>query len=207
MYPVWPLTEPDNHEKPRCMTISPFFLDLHSAYQSEIDDLTFDSEGRDVLRQRLADKRQELPFLVRMMELSPEMVAVIFHQGLTFRLPAVMDHLLSHEADEFPDWNSLADGIAFAPWAQSLADAVLPEPGGEWFLSVVAGLQYMAGKPGLAQATQGDGEDDKDDEEDEDSDSQDEFDLDENGDDHGNGKSRKEAGDDWMVGQGFDRKD
>ena len=192
------------------MTISPFFLDLRSAYQSEIDDLTFDSEGRDVLRQRLADKRTELPFLVQMMALSPEMVAVIFHQGLTFKLPAVMDHLLSHEADELPDWSSVADGIEFTPWAQSLADVVLQEPGGEWFLTVVAGLQYMAGKPGLAQAAQGDDEDDKDDEdgeENDDSDNPDEFDLDENGDDHGNGKSRKEAGDDWMVGQGFDRKE
>ncbi len=189
------------------MTISPFFLDLRSAYQSELDDLTFDSEGRDVLSQRLADKRKELSFLVKMMELSPEMVAVIFHKGLTFRLPAVMDHLLSHEADEFPEWSSLHDGISFAPWAQSLVDLVLQEPGGEWFLTVAAGLEYMAGKPGLAQAAQGDDEGDEDDENGEDSDSPDEFDLDENGDDHGDGRTRKEAGDDWMVGQGFDRKD
>ena len=186
------------------MTISPFFLDLRSAYQSEIDDLTFDSEGRDVLRQRLADKRKEIGFLVKMMELSPEMVAVIFHQGLSFRLPAVMDHLLSHEADEFPDWRSLADDIAFAPWAQSLADVVLQEPGGEWFLTVAAGLEYMAGKPGLAQTAQSD---DADDEKDEDGDGPDEFDRDENGDDQGDGQTRKEAGDDWMVEQGFDRKD
>ena len=189
------------------MTISPFFLDLRSAYQSEIDDLTFDSEGRDVLRQRLADKRQEIGFLVKMMELSPEMVAVIFHQGLSFRLPAVMDHLLSHEADEFPEWSSLLDAIVFAPWAQTLADVVLQEPGGEWFLTVAAGLEYMAGKPGLAPAAQSDDEDDKDDDTDEDGDAPDEFDLDENGDDLGDGQARKEAGDDWMVGQGFDRKD
>ncbi len=51
------------------MSISPFFTDLRSAYQSELDDLRFDSEGKDVLRQRLADKRQELGFLVKMMEL------------------------------------------------------------------------------------------------------------------------------------------
>lgn len=189
------------------MTISPFFLDLRSAYQSEIDDLTFDSEGRDVLRQRLADKRQELPFLVKMMELSPEMVAVIFHRGLTFRLPVVMDHLLSFEADEFPEWSSLADAVAFTPWAQTLADVVLQEPGGEWFLTVVAGLEYMAGKPSLAQAAPSDEEDDKDENGDEDGDSPDEFDRDENGDDQGDGQSRKEAGDDWMVEQGFDRKD
>ena len=186
------------------MTISPFFLDLRSAYQSEIDDLTFDSEGRDVLRQRLADKRKEISFLVKMMELSPEMVAVIFHKGFSFKLPAVMDHLLGHEADELPDWHSLADGIVLAPWAQSLADAVLQEPGGEWFLTVAAGLEYMAGKPGLAPAAQSD---DTDDDTDEDSDGPDEFDRDENGDDQGDGQARKDAGDDWMAEQGFDRKD
>ena len=186
------------------MTISPFFLDLRSAYQSEIDDLTFDSEGRDVLRQRLADKRQEISFLVKMMELSPEMVAVIFHKGFSFRLPAVMDHLLGHEANELPDWSSLADGIVLAPWAQSLADVVLQESGGEWFLTVAAGLEYMAVKPGLAPAAQSD---DADDDTDEDSDGPDEFDRDENGDDQGDGRARKEAGDDWMADQGFDRKD
>ena len=186
------------------MTISPFFLDLRSAYQSEIDDLTFDSEGQDVLRQRLADKRQEISFLVKMMDLSPEMVAVIFHKGFSFRLPAVMDHLLGHEADELPDWSSLADGIVLAPWAQSLADVVLQESGGEWFLTVAAGLEYMAGKPGLAPAAQSD---DADDDTDEDSDGPDEFDRDENGDDQGDGQARKEAGDDWMAEQGFDRKD
>ena len=185
------------------MSISPFFHNLHSAYQSELDDLTFDSEGKDVLRQRLADKRQELPFLVKMMELSPEMVAVIFHKGLSFRLPAVMDHLLSHEADELPEWSSLHDAVVFAPWAQTLADAVLQEPGGEWFLTVVAGLEYMAGKPALAHAAQ----DDDEDEDGDDDDSPDEFDRDDNGDDLGDGKARKEAGDDWMVNQGFDKKD
>ena len=189
------------------MIISPFFLDLRSAYQSELDDLTFDSEGRDVLLQRLADKRQELPFLAQMMELSPEMVAVIFHRGLTFRLPAVMDHLLSHEADELPDWSSLTGAMTLTPWAQSLADVVLQEPGGEWFLTVTAGLEYMAGTPSLAQAAQGDDENDEDDNTDDDSGSPDEFDRDDNGDDLGDGQARKEAGDDWMVGQGFDRKD
>jgi hypothetical protein len=66
------------------MTISPFFRNLRTAYRAEMDDLTFDSDGRDVLRQRLGEKRKEIGFLVQMMELSPEMVAVIFHQGLRF---------------------------------------------------------------------------------------------------------------------------
>jgi hypothetical protein len=179
------------------MTISPFFTDLHSAYQAEIDDLTFDSEGKDVLRRRLADKRREIDFLVKMMELSPEMVAVVFHQAFAFKLPAVMDDLLGFEADELPDWSALAANISIAAWAQELADKVLSEPGGEWFMTVAAGLEYMAGKP-VVQAPQADHDDaDDDDEEEFDADAEEQADA----------KARKEAGDDWMVAQGFDRKE
>jgi len=189
------------------MNITPFFLELRSAYQSEIDDLTFDSEGVNVLRQRLADKRKEIGFLVLMMELSPEMVAVIFHQAFEFRLPAVMDRLLGLEADEFPEWHSLADVVIVAPWARELVQTVLKEPGGEWFLTVAAGLEYMAGKPALASAGQVDSEEDDEDNEDGDS-----FEALDGGDeryegDESDAKARKEAGDDWMVEQGFDRKD
>ena len=183
------------------MNTTPFFLELRSAYQSEIDDLTFDSEGRDVLRQRLSDKRKEVAFLVLMMEASPEMVAVIFHQTFEFRAPAVMDNLLSLEADEFPEWRSLADVVLVAPWARELVQTVLKEPGGEWFLTVAAALEYMAGKPVLASAGQDDSED-----EDEDDDGDDERDENDQR-DESDAKARKEAGDDWMVEQGFDRKD
>jgi hypothetical protein len=176
------------------MTISPFFTDLRSAYQAELDDLSQDSEGKDVLKKRLADKRGEIDFLVKMMELSPEMVAVVFHQAFTFTLPAVMDDLLGFEADELPDWTGLAHDIQIAPWAQNLADKVLSEPGGEWFLTVAATLEYMAGKP-VAHAAQAD--DEEDDEEEFDGDAQ----------EHADAKARKEAAEDWMVGQGFDRKE
>jgi hypothetical protein len=184
------------------MNITPFFLELRSAYQSEIDDLTFDSEGRDVLRQRLSDKRKEVGFLVLMMELSPEMVAVIFHQAFEFRLPAVMDNLLSLEADEFPEWHSLADVVLVKPWARELVQTVLKEPGGEWFMTVASGLEYMAGKPAFAAAAQGDSDEDDEEEDGDDFETLDGDDRDES-----DAKSRKEAGDDWMVEQGFDRKD
>ena len=181
------------------MTISDFFTDLRAAYQSELDDLTFDSEGRDVLSQRLADKRQTMGFLVKMMEISPEMVAVVFHQGFAFKHAAVMDDLLSHEADELPDWHNLASNIELAPWAQDLAHVVLQAPGGEWFLTVAAALEFMASKPGAALAADVGNDADPDDNED------DEFDVDAN--DRADAKARKEAGDDWMVNQGFDRKE
>jgi hypothetical protein len=175
---------------------SPFFSNLRSAYQAELDDLTFDSEGKDVLRQRLADKRKEMGFLVQMIELSPEMVAVVFHQAFAFKSPAVMDDLLSFEADELPDWSTLDGDVVIAPWAQTLADAVLAEPGGERFLTLAATLEYMAGKP-LAKGEETDDDDDQDEE--------DEFDGD--AEERADAKARKEAGDDWMAEQGFDRKE
>ena len=178
------------------MTISPFFTDLYSAYQAELDDLSQDSEGKDVLKKRLADKRGEIDFLVKMMELSPEMVAVVFHQAFAFKLPAVMDDLLSYEADELPEWSGLAADISIAPWAQALVDKVLAEPGGEWFLSVSAGLEYMAGKPAPHTAQADEAAKDEDDDE-----------LEGDAEERAEAKARKEAGDDWMVEQGFDRKD
>jgi len=184
------------------MSISPFFRTLRSAYQAEIDDLTFDSEGKDVLRQRLAQRRKELPFLLQMLELSPEMVAVIFHQGFRFKLPSAMDHLVSHESEDLPVWDSLADTISLTPWAQELAKIVLKEPLGEWFLSVAAGLEYLYGKPDRAQASADDGEDHEN-EDDQDDDHRDDSD----GEDEGDARAGEEAGADWMVEQGFDRKD
>lgn len=192
------------------MSISPFFLNLRSAYRSEIDDLTFDSDGRDVLRQRLAAKRKEISFLVQMMELSPEMVAVIFHQGFVFRQPAVMDHLLSHEADEFPAWSEVSDGIELAPWAQEMAQTVLKAPAGEWFLTLAAGLHYMAGKPDAAYAGRGDDDardEDSDDGDDDHTDDQDDFNDHESDEVRGDARDREEAGASWLEGQGFDRKD
>ena len=176
------------------MTISSFFSDLRSAYQAELDDLSQDSEGKDVLKKRLADKRGEIDFLVQMMELSPEMVAVVFHQAFTFDAPAVMDDLMSFEADELPDWSGLSSDIQIAPWAQTLADKILAEPGGEWFLTVAATLEYMMGKPAAHRAQA-----------DDDADEEDEFDGD--SEERADAKARKEAGDDWMVQQGFDRKE
>lgn len=192
-----------NNEKPGGMSISPYFLDLRSAYQSEMDDLRFDSEGRDVLHQRLTGKRQEIGFLLQMMELSPEMVAVVFHQGFDFTGRVAMDHLLTHDADVFPAWSSLAGSCELAPWAQDLAQIVLESPGGDRFLTLTAGLEYMAGLPvaasGLALG-------------DEDEDEENQEDTDQDGDDGEGGqgsdaRARQEAGADWLVQQGFDQKD
>lgn len=187
------------------MSISPFFLQLRSAYQSELDDLSFDSEGRDVLKKRLAAKRQELDFLRQMIELSPEMVAVVFHQGFRFKLPGVIEHLLAQEPDEFPDWEALSDAVVLAPWAEELAEAFLREPQGGWLLTVAAALEYMHQRPG-AGASAGHGDDDEHDDEDGDRDGDEDRDHDED-DEDAEARANEEAGAEWLVEQGFDHKD
>jgi hypothetical protein len=180
------------------MSISPFFRTLRSAYQAEIDDLAFDSEGNNVLRQRLAQRRQEVAFLLQMMELSPEMVAVVFHEAFRFKLPGAMEHLISHESEELPYWSTVADTITLAPWAKELTELVLKQPMGEWFMSVAAGLEYLYAKVDATAATH-----DEDEERDGDSDAHDDMDSEE----EKEARAREEAGADWMEAQGFDRKD
>jgi hypothetical protein len=185
------------------MPLSSFFSPLRSAYQSELDDLSLDSEGGQVLQQRLAQKRKQLGFLLQMMTLSPEMVAVVFHKGFEFSLPAVMEHVLSLESDEFPDWVSLADAVRLQPWAQPLAAQVLKEPMGQWFMTVAACLEFMHQKPDPSRLDYA-SEDYDDDHDDEDHviplDADDAVDLSDR-------RTREETAADWMEAQGFDRKD
>ena len=186
------------------MRTSSFFGQLRTAYASEIDDMTFDSEGKNVLRQRLAARRKELNFLRQMMELSPEMVSVVFHQGFRFKNPALMEHVLSLESDEFPAWDTLSDAITLEPWAQQLAEELCKEPMGEWLLTVAAGLEYLFAKPERASAKDHGNADDEDD-----ADAEKDADGDHDGEDdeEKDARAREEAGQDWMVEQGFDRKD
>ncbi|QDL54540.1 hypothetical protein [Rhodoferax aquaticus] len=179
------------------MSISPFFRALRPAYQAEIDDLTFDSEGRDVLKQRLAQRRKELGFLIQMIELSPEMVSVVFHQAFRFHNAAAMEDLISHESEELPDWDSFSNLVTLAPWAKELAALVLQQPKGAWLLSVAAGLEYMYGKADGDHTASDDNDDESSDNDGEDFD----------GDDEREAQARDEAGADWMAEQGFDRKD
>lgn len=185
------------------MKISPFFRDLRSAYQAEIDDLTSDSEGHDVLRQRLAAKRKEIAFLRQMIEISPEMVAVVFHQGFQFRLPSVMAHLVAQEPENLPEWDSLADAIEMRPWTQDLVREILKEPMGEWFMAVAAGVEYLYGKVESKPAPAARDDDDRDDADNEDGEEY----LDGDDEEEKEARAREDAGADWMVEQGFDRKD
>lgn len=197
------------------MGISPFFLELRSAYQAELDDLASDSEGRDVLRKRLAEKRKELGFLLQMMELSPEMVAVVLHQAFRFTRPAVMDHVLAQDADDLPEWERISADIEIATWARDTVQTILQEPQGAWFMTLASALEYMHHKPltaaERAQLGHADAAEDAEGAE-EDQDAvrntrHDDNHTEDHDEDEAEARAREEAGNDWMVEQGFDRKD
>lgn len=191
------------------MSTSSFFLELRSAYQAELDDLTSDSEGKDVLRKRLAEKRKELGFLLQMMELSPEMVAVVLHQAFRFTQPAVMDHLLAQDADELPEWDSISDSVEIASWARDMVKTILNEPVGAWFMTIAAALEYMHNKPltGAERAQLGSAEDEEEDLDEVRNERHDDTHTEDHEEDEAQAREREEAGNDWMVEQGFDRKD
>ena len=195
------------------MAISSFFHSLRSGYQAEIDDLAFDSDGANVLRQRLAQRRKELKFLLKMIELSPEMVAVVLHQGMKFKSPAAMQHLLTHESDELPEWDNISSTIELTPWAQELVNTIIKEPMGEWFLTVAAGLEFLFSHADKRHYSRGSDDADSDDNDrdgdeygDENND-RDDGDNPKNSDDDLGDTDREEAEADWMEQQGFDRKD
>jgi hypothetical protein len=186
------------------MNLSPAFHHLRAAYQAEMDDLSFDSEGRDVLRQRLADKRRSVEVLCQMTEVAPEMVAVVFHQAFHFKAPAVMQQIVGGELDECPPWDEIASAIELAPWAQPLLDTFLRQADGQQFMTVAAALVYLHDTPDarLQAAEHGDEDDQQDGDDDDRDDRQDA------GDDASDDpRSREEAAADWLADQGFDRKD
>lgn len=186
------------------MSLSPFFQQLRLAYEAELDDLTSDSEGRGVLRQRLAAKRKELGFLVKMIEISPEMVAVVFHQAFRFVQPGVLNHLVSQDADDLPGWDAVSDAVELAPWAQDLVDTILVEPAGPWFMTLAVALEYLHSRPGIAPRTTDDEDDsDREDDDEREDHGDDRYDDDGEADPH----DRDAAGADWLADQGFDRKD
>lgn len=183
------------------MSISPFFQHLRSAYEAEIDDLASDSEGKHMLPKKLAERRKELGFLLSMLELSPEMVAVVFHQSLRFKSTSAMNHLISHESEDLPEWDSISNTVDVLPAARPLISQVLQQPAGAWFMSVAAALEYMYGRPDSRAAAHS--EDDED-QEDSDDDNREDEGLDE---DEREARVREEEGAAWMVEQGFDHKD
>jgi hypothetical protein len=157
----------------------------------------------------LADKRQELGFLLQIMDLNPEMVAVVLHQAFQFTVPAVMDQFVTRHEDELLAWKVLKHSLNLEPWAQPIVDQILQEPMGEWLLSVAAALEYIHTYTLSAANLPPEAEKDDEAENDEAAHRA----TDEDGgariedDDDQDARSREEAGNDWLAEQGFDRKD
>lgn len=188
------------------MHISPFFHNLRSAYVAELEDQSHDSDGAFVLQKRLAQRRKELEFLVHMLELSPEMVAVVFHQAFTFSSPMAMEQLLGCEPEDLPEWDALTDTITIAPWAHAMVRTVRAQPAGDWFMAVAAASEYMLVMTGASAPRAADDVNDKDTRDDADQSDNNNY-LSADDDTGGDAQSREEAGSDWMAEQGFDHKD
>lgn len=198
------------------MKYSRFYEELAKLYRAELEDLRTDSEGKDILRKRLAEKRKQLPLLLPMMKTNPEMLAVAFHGGFRFMNPLVMETLLGKEAKQQPSWASLASAVQLEAWAEPLAQTVLKDADGAAFLVIAAALEYLQRSKQTRQMAQPVDGDDADDEHEED----DQHELREDGDldghygrhgrddgDDGDDIDLEEAGADWLAEQGFDRKE
>ncbi|MES2187504.1 MAG: hypothetical protein V4505_23340 [Pseudomonadota bacterium] len=194
------------------MHVSPFFHNLRSAYLAELDDMRHDSEGQFVLDRRLAERRSEVAFLVNMLELAPEMVAVVLHKAFRFTSTPVMDRLLACEPEDLAAWENLRETIDVAPWAQPTVQLLREQAAGDNFLSVAAALEYMAGSTRHAPAHAGVEDDSEKDADNADADHGDHEEddrqpLSADDLDDADGPTREEARADWMAEQGFDRKD
>ena len=189
------------------MQISPFFHNLRSAYRAELDDMRSDSEGLNILNQRLAQRRGELDFLVSMLELSPEMVAVVLHKAFRFNAAKAMQQLLSQEPEDLPEWDDLAPSLEIAPWAVPLIKTLRKQSAGDWFLCVAVALEYMESQPDHAHGSHASDEEEGDEVTDDDNADRNDKHLSADDADDGDGRTREEAGADWMAEQGFDRKE
>ena len=90
------------------MKLSPFFKELSSSYAYEIEDLTYDSGGANVLKSRLKVKRDQFDSLLPMKEDFPVMVAPAFHGAFRFSSKAVIEQLVAAKPGDFPAWTAAA---------------------------------------------------------------------------------------------------
>ena len=194
------------------MKLSRFFSELTLAYNAELDDLRTDSEGNNVLKGRLAQKRAQVPQLLMMMQCNPEMVAVAFHGGITFKNTMVMESLITKDVSKLPAWNVVQKALILEAWAQTLATTALTDPDGDAFLVITAALEYLNKSAQSRAASPSNAEEDADDEYDDNND-------DDRNDDYLNSDDRvgdegestemdlDQAGAEWLAEQGFDRKE
>ncbi|MBL8386479.1 MAG: hypothetical protein JNM90_25570 [Burkholderiales bacterium] len=178
------------------MKTSAFFADLASTYAYEIEDLTYDSAGDDVLKKRLAEKRAQFAGLLPLCASDPSLVAPAFSGAFRVLDRAVLDDLVARDAETLPSWESVAAALEIAPWAAPLVAQARAADGGPAFLVIAAGLEYLQGRHAGAGAVAAvDDGDDAD------------ADADDGGDEEdARADDLGDAGEDWLGDQGFDRR-
>ena len=172
--------------------MSPYFSELSSSYAYEIEDLTWDSGGDNVLATRLKAKRSQFADLLPMCAFDPVMVAPAFRGAFRFDEREVFDRLVSSAPGAFPTWEELAAAMELEPWAAKLARSALAIDGGEEFMQVAAGLEYVMSGHALPTAA-----------------AEPEASAEEGEGDAGDGDEDAdlaEAGEDYLSEQGFDRR-
>jgi hypothetical protein len=191
------------------MNLSPFFEDLSGSYGFEIEDLTFDSAGENVLKSRLKTKRNQLDALLAMASTDPVMVAPVFHGAFRFVDRKLLDRLVASQPDEFPAWSDIHAALEMDHWAEALIERVLKADGGEDFMKIAVGLEYIESGPASAPAgVVGHRAAEEDEELDEDGDFDGEGDGDsfDEDDEEVDRRDLGDAGEDWLDDQGFDRR-
>ena len=171
------------------MKLSPYFHELSSSYAYEIEDLRFDSGGDDVLKKRLKDKRNQFGDLLKMIDSFPVMVVPALHGAFRFPAKEMMEKLVAGKPGDFPAWAAVAATLEMESWAKTLEKQALQAAGGEEFMLIAAGLEYILGRLG-PEATAGSSTS-----------------IDEE--DHANDDGEPdlgEAGEDFLGQQGFDRR-
>jgi hypothetical protein len=177
------------------MTLSDYFYELDESYRADLDDLRFDSDGRDVLQSRLKDKRSQLSALVPLIGFDPVLVAPVFHGAFEFPSgghQSVAD-LLSQSPGEFPPWQEVAAAVTVVAWAQPLVKTVLANAYGEDFLATVVALEFaLSRRLGPLSEQAADASDDGDDRDDRD--------------DREDGDEDERLSEDYLEQQGFERR-
>ena len=178
------------------MSTFAYYRDFLQSYQAELDDLFSDSDGKNVLEKRLAEKRKSFNDILSMIEYSPEMVAVAFFNAFSFlRKDTVHQAMHSVPGDDgFPQWEDFAQSLHIKEWAQPLIAACLKTAEGNAFLVKTAVLEFLRVN---ASAFAGGDYDEADEHEESSRDRFDDEDLDDR-------EDLGEAGGDWLSEQGFD---
>ena len=179
------------------MNLSRFFKELSSSYAYEIEDLTYDSGGGNVLKSRVKLKREQFADLLPMTEFDPLMVVPALHGGFRFSERRALDRLVASEPAEFPSWEALAATIEMEQWADKLAQRALQSPGGERFMLIAVGLEYILSVLGATGATGATGAGDAE--------TAAEDDGGGDGEDDEERVDLGEAGEDFLSEQGFER--